>query len=147
MLVQAFERLKPELQPKQQRVQIALDADGIGVDRQPHALTEAGDVRIDGNAGRREAVAEHDVGGLASDARQRHQHVARFRDLAAVLGDEFFGQCDQVLRLGAVKADGLDLRFEARFAWQAALATADDEESARLKSKIESGLTKATAAP
>ena len=38
-------------------------------------------------------------------------------------------------------------RFEARFAWQAALATADDEESSRLKSKIESGLTKATAAP
>jgi tetratricopeptide (TPR) repeat protein len=38
-------------------------------------------------------------------------------------------------------------RFEARFAWQAALATADDEETARLKSKIESGLTKATAAP
>jgi tetratricopeptide (TPR) repeat protein len=38
-------------------------------------------------------------------------------------------------------------RFEARFAWQAALATADDEATARLKSKIQSGLTKATAAP
>jgi len=38
-------------------------------------------------------------------------------------------------------------RFEARFAWSAALATADDEETARLKSKIASGLTKATAAP
>jgi tetratricopeptide (TPR) repeat protein len=38
-------------------------------------------------------------------------------------------------------------RFEARFAWRAALATADDEESARLKSKIASGLTQATAAP
>ena len=38
-------------------------------------------------------------------------------------------------------------RFEARFAWSAALATADDEETARLKSKIASGLTQATAAP
>jgi tetratricopeptide (TPR) repeat protein len=38
-------------------------------------------------------------------------------------------------------------RFEARFAWSAALATADDEETARIKNKIASGLTKATAAP
>ncbi len=38
-------------------------------------------------------------------------------------------------------------RFEARFAWSAALATADEEETARIRSKIESGLTKATAAP
>ena len=38
-------------------------------------------------------------------------------------------------------------RFEARFAWQAALATADDEDTARLKTKIETGLTQATAAP
>jgi tetratricopeptide (TPR) repeat protein len=38
-------------------------------------------------------------------------------------------------------------RFEARFAWSAALATADDEETPRIKSKIASGLTKATAAP
>jgi len=38
-------------------------------------------------------------------------------------------------------------RFEARFAWQAALATADDQESARLKQKLDVGLTEATAAP
>ncbi len=38
-------------------------------------------------------------------------------------------------------------RFEARFAWRAALATADDKDTARLKKKIDSGLTKATAAP
>ncbi|MGI8704721.1 MAG: tetratricopeptide repeat protein [Sphingomicrobium sp.] len=37
--------------------------------------------------------------------------------------------------------------FEARFAWQAALATADEEDIARLTSKIERGLTKETAAP
>ena len=38
-------------------------------------------------------------------------------------------------------------RFEARFAWQAALATADDEDTARIRTKIEAGLTQATAAP
>lgn len=38
-------------------------------------------------------------------------------------------------------------RFEARFAWQAALATADEEETARIKSKLEIGLTETTAAP
>ena len=38
-------------------------------------------------------------------------------------------------------------RFEARFAWSAALATADDEETARIRTKIASGLTKSTAAP
>ncbi len=37
-------------------------------------------------------------------------------------------------------------RFEARFAWQAALATAEADDSARIKAKIESGLTQATAA-
>lgn len=37
-------------------------------------------------------------------------------------------------------------RFEARFAWQAALATAEDNDTARLKAKIQSGLTQATAA-
>ena len=37
-------------------------------------------------------------------------------------------------------------RFEARFAWEAALATADEEDLSRIKSKIEAGLTQATAA-
>jgi Flp pilus assembly protein TadD len=38
-------------------------------------------------------------------------------------------------------------RYEARFAWRAAMATADEDVSARLKAKIESGLSPATAAP
>jgi len=37
--------------------------------------------------------------------------------------------------------------FEARHAWSAALATADEEDTVRLKRKIEIGLTKETAAP
>jgi tetratricopeptide (TPR) repeat protein len=38
-------------------------------------------------------------------------------------------------------------RYEARFAWNAALITAEEEIAARIRLKIESGLTPATAAP
>jgi len=38
-------------------------------------------------------------------------------------------------------------RYEARYAWQAALVTADDEIAGRVRAKIETGLTPATAAP
>ena len=38
-------------------------------------------------------------------------------------------------------------RYEARFAWNAALVTAEDEISARVKAKLASGLTPANAAP
>ena len=38
-------------------------------------------------------------------------------------------------------------RIEARFSWQAALITAEDKAKTRLESKLETGLTPATAAP
>ena len=38
-------------------------------------------------------------------------------------------------------------RFEARFAWSAALVTAEDKIAARVKAKLASGLTSANAAP
>ena len=38
-------------------------------------------------------------------------------------------------------------RFEARFAWQAALTTAEEDVAARIEAKIQSGLTPETAAP
>jgi Flp pilus assembly protein TadD len=38
-------------------------------------------------------------------------------------------------------------RYEARFAWNAALVTAEDEIEARVKAKLASGLTPANAAP
>lgn len=37
-------------------------------------------------------------------------------------------------------------RFEARFAWEAALATAEEKDIARIEAKIQGGLTQATAA-
>jgi Flp pilus assembly protein TadD len=38
-------------------------------------------------------------------------------------------------------------RYEARFAWNAALITAEDEIAVRVKAKLASGLTPANAAP
>jgi tetratricopeptide (TPR) repeat protein len=38
-------------------------------------------------------------------------------------------------------------RYEARFAWRAALVTAEDEVESRVKAKLDSGLTSANAAP
>ena len=38
-------------------------------------------------------------------------------------------------------------RFEARFAWRAALVTAEAEDKSRLQAKLDVGLTPATAAP
>jgi tetratricopeptide (TPR) repeat protein len=38
-------------------------------------------------------------------------------------------------------------RYEARFAWQAALLSAGDDVAARIRAKIDTGLTPATAAP
>lgn len=38
-------------------------------------------------------------------------------------------------------------KFEARYAWSAALITAEDDVASRLKAKIDTGLTPATAAP
>ena len=41
----------------------------------------------------------------------------------------------------------LGRRFEARFAWGAALITAEDNIAARVRAKLESGLNPANAAP
>jgi Flp pilus assembly protein TadD len=38
-------------------------------------------------------------------------------------------------------------KFEARYAWSAALITAEDDVASRLKAKIESGLTPGNSAP
>src|SRR6266567_5566464 len=52
---------------------------------------------------------EHDVGGLAAGAGQRFNFSAGTRHLAAELGNQLFRERDDVLRLGAVEPDGLDV--------------------------------------
>ena len=63
-----------------------------------------------------ERHVEHDIRGLAADARQRLQHLAHAGYLAAMLGDQLLRQCDDVLRLVAIEPDGLDEVAHLRFA-------------------------------
>ena len=71
-------------------------------------MRHAEHVRVDGQRRLAEGDIEHDIGGLAADARQRLQRLALARHLAAVLGDQLLRQRDDVLGLVAVEADGLD---------------------------------------
>ena len=84
--------------------------------REPGAVADAENVRIDRDGRLAESDIEHDVRGLAADAGQRFQRLAIVRDLAAMLRDENLRQRDHVLCLGAVKPDGLDQLAHPRFA-------------------------------
>ena len=89
--------------------QIALDFFRRGLGGPTEALRNALNVRVDDDAlGSAECDAEHDVGRLASDARQLDQLGLCARHLTAVLFDEQLGQADDVLRLLAVHADAID---------------------------------------
>src|SRR3712207_8956724 len=57
---------------------------------------------------RSEGDVEDHIGGLAADAGQGLQRLAVARHLAAVLRDETARELDDVLRLGAEEANGLD---------------------------------------
>ena len=70
-------------------------------------VAHAEDVGVDGNRRLTEGNVEHDVRGLAADAGQRLQRLARARDLAGMLLDQLLRQGHDVLRLGAKETDGL----------------------------------------
>ena len=55
------------------------------------------------------------------------------------------GRCETFADAAALYKAGN--KYEARYAWSAALVTAEDDVATRLKTKIETGLTPATAAP
>jgi hypothetical protein len=59
-----------------------------------------------------EGGVEHDVGGLAADAGQGGQRVAILRHLAAEIAHQYFGQGDDILRLGVEQSDRLDVLLE-----------------------------------
>src|SRR6185437_11840837 len=70
-------------------------------------------MRVDGD--RRLAVndIQHDIGGLAADAGQGLQRLARLRYPRIELFDQQLRQRKDVLRLAAVKSDGLDMALDA----------------------------------
>ena len=59
--------------------------------REPGAIRDAEDVRVDRDRRMTERGVENHVRGLASDARQRFQRFARFGHFAAVLFDAAAG--------------------------------------------------------
>ena len=65
-------------------------------------------MRIHGEAGHVERVAEHHVGGFAAHAGQCDQLLHGARHPAGEPGFELGGQGDDVARLGMVEADGAD---------------------------------------
>ncbi|MNC91420.1 hypothetical protein D3C83_76800 [compost metagenome] len=65
-------------------------------------------MRIDGNRRLAEGNVENDVGGLAADTGQRLQRFARAWNLAAMFGDQFLRQRDDIPGLGSKEANGLD---------------------------------------
>src|SRR5262249_7710187 len=93
-------------------VELELDLEG----RLAGAVTDAEDVGVDRDGGLAESDVEHDICGLAADPGQRLQRLARAGDLATVLVCDFPRQRDEILRLGAEEADGLDQPLHALLA-------------------------------
>ena len=92
--------------------QLLLDDFGILGLRDADPVRDAKDVTIDRQTGHAERMAEHDVRGLATNARQLHQFVHRSRDLAVVGFDDFGRHAEERPGLGAEKAGRLDLRLQ-----------------------------------
>ena len=77
--------------------------------RESGAVRDAEDVRVDRDGRMTERGVQDHVGGLAADARQRFERFARLGHFAAVLVEQDAAGRDDVLRLGAVEADRLDV--------------------------------------
>ena len=81
--------------------------------REPGAVGNAKDMRVDRNRRVAEGDVEHHVGGLASDPRQFYQRRMIGRHFASMLVDELAAQREDVFGLGAEQADRLDVRDQA----------------------------------
>src|SRR6185503_16741064 len=96
-------------------LQFHFDFERCFAGRQSGAVSDAKDVRIDGNRRLAEGNVEDDVGGLAADTGQRLQRFARARNLAAMFGDQLLRQRNYIFSLVAEQTDGLDEVAYARF--------------------------------
>ena len=81
--------------------------------RKAGAVGDAEDVRIDRDRLRAERRVQDDIRGLAADAGQRLERLARSRHLAAVLLDQRAARRDDVFRLRVVEADRRDVALES----------------------------------
>ena len=88
--------------------QFLLDLERRLAGRETGPVADAEDVGVDGNGGVAEGRVEHDVGRLAPDAGQRLERRPVLGDHAAMPLDQQATGGDDVPRLGAEQADGLD---------------------------------------
>ena len=94
--------------------EVALNFLGVSVRRQLEPVRQPADVRVHHDAlVDAEGVAEHDIRGLAPDARQRAQLLHLLRNLAAVACEDLGTHRPKVARFRPVEAgrvnDGLQL--------------------------------------
>src|SRR5690606_3315231 len=96
------------LTPLDELADRVLDLDRVGLLGPPQTPREATHVRVDRDPRDPEGVAEHDVGRLAPDARERDEVLEAPGDLAVVLVDELAREALDRPRLGAEEARGAD---------------------------------------
>ena len=77
-------------------------------------ICDAFDMGVDREPGNTEGVAEHDVGGFASDAGERSELLHGIRHFAAEIGDDALACADDVCSFCAVIAAAADDGFEFR---------------------------------
>ena len=81
--------------------------------RQPGAVADPENMRVDREGLRAKGTVHHDIGGLAPDPGQLDQLVAVRRHRAIIVGDQHLRQRDHVFGLGVVEADRLDMLLQS----------------------------------
>jgi len=94
------------------RHQFAFDFDRVRFLRQSHAPRQPPDVRIDGNTGRVEAIAEYDVRRLPTNTRQLNEFRERAGHFAVELRHDCLTRKLDVFRFGAKEAGRCDVLFD-----------------------------------
>ena len=80
------------------------------------SIADTEDMGVDGNCWLIKGDVEHDICGLAADAWQCLQRLARARNLPAMLLHDPLRQLDNIFGFGAEEADGLDQLLHPFFA-------------------------------
>ena len=88
----------------EERPDLVLDGDRVRLLGPAQPAGDAPEVGVDRDPRDTEGVAEDDVGGLATDARQLDEVLEAARDLSPVVRDEGLPETDDGARLGAVEA-------------------------------------------
>ena len=97
-------------------LQLQLDLKHVLAGREPGAVADAEDVRVDREGLLMECGVEDDVRRLSTDAGKLLQLLTRAGNLAPMIADQRFRQSDDVLRLGVEQPDRLDRVANALFA-------------------------------